>query len=260
MRILFIGDIVGKGGRRAVSALAPVLREEFDCQFIIGNGENMAGGGGITGKCIRSVSPPLDVITGGDHIWDQKELVNEITDFPHVLRPANVYPGQPGRGFGLFKTASGLEVGVISLQGRTFLNNQADCPFAAADRIIAELKKLTRVIFVDFHGEATSEKIAMGRYLDGRVTAVLGTHTHVATADEQIFPGGTAYLTDVGMVGGIESILGRAVKPVVSRFVTGMPSRFDIVTSDILLQAVLVECDPETGKALQIQRVARKEG
>ncbi len=259
MRILFVGDIVGKGGRRAVAELVPQLRREFGCGLVVANGENMAGGGGMNGKCIRSITPApaVDVVTGGDHMWDQKDFVQEIDHFPWVLRPANVYAGQPGRGFGLFKTEEKVEVAVISLLGRTFLNNQADCPFAAADRILAEIGGQSPVVVVDFHAEATSEKIAMGRYLDGRATAVFGTHTHVATADEQVLPGGTAFQCDVGMVGARDSILGRAIAPVLQRFSTGMPARFDVVNQGISLHGTVVECDPASGRARQVWRVAR---
>ncbi len=259
MNLLFIGDIVGKGGRKAVASLVPRLREELVCGLVLANGENMAGGGGINGKCIRSVtpSPMVDVLTGGDHIWDQKEFVEEANNFPQVLRPANLPARQPGRGYGIFPTIDGYEVGVICLQGRTFLNNQADSPFVAADRIIEEIRRRTSLILVDFHGEATSEKLAMGRYLDGRVSAVIGTHTHVPTADEQIFPGGTAYQSDVGMVGGRASILGRAIEPVLQKFTTGIPARFTVVESGIRLQASLLELEPKSGKAKRIERVVR---
>ncbi len=261
MKILFIGDIVGKGGRRLVAALVPVLRRELECSMVIANGENMAGGGGMNRKCIKQISPaPLvDVITGGDHMWDQKELVGEIADFPQVLRPANASLCQPGKGYGVFVGANGVKVGVVSLQGRVFLQNQADCPFRVITEIVDELRRQTPIIMVDFHAEATSEKIAMGRYLDGKVSAVIGTHTHVPTADEQIFPGGTAFQSDVGMVGGAASILGRAIEPVVSRFVSGMPARFTVVESGIRLQATLIEVNPDTGRAVGIERVVREE-
>ncbi len=259
MKILFIGDIVGKGGRRAVAALAPVLRRQYGCAIIVANGENMAAGAGLNAKCIRSVTPApmVDVITGGDHMWDQKEFAQEADLFPWVLRPANLPACQPARGGGVFLATDGLPVGVVCLQGRTFINSQADCPFAAADRMIEELRPHTAIVVVDFHGEATSEKIAMGRYLDGRASVVLGTHTHVATADEQILPGGTAYQTDVGMVGGRESVLGREIKPVLHRFTTGMPARFNVVETNIRLNATLVEVCPESGRATGIERIVR---
>jgi metallophosphoesterase (TIGR00282 family) len=258
INLLFVGDIVGKGGRRAVRELVPELRELYECAFVVANGENMAGGGGLTRKCLNGLTTAgVDVYTGGDHMWDQKSLVEEIEDLPTVLRPANVNPVQPGRGCAVFPSLAGPPVAVLCLQGRTFLNSQADCPFQAADRALAEIAGQAAVVIVDFHAEATSEKIALGRYLDGRVTAVLGTHTHVPTADEQIFPGGTAYQTDVGMVGARESILGRAIAPVVQRFSTGMPARFTVVESGIRLSATVITADLTTGKALTIERIYR---
>ncbi len=259
MKILFIGDIVGKGGRKAVTELAVKLRQEFGCGLVVANGENMAGGGGINGKCIRAITPApmVDVITGGDHFWDRKEFLAEAGDFPQVLRPANMSPLQPGKGYGIFTAVGGEEVGVVCLQGRTFLNNQADSPFAAADKIVSEIRHRTSLIIVDFHAEATSEKLALGRYLDGRVSAVLGTHTHVPTADEQVFPGGTAYQTDVGMVGARESILGREIEPVVQKFATGMPARFNVVEKGIRMNATLLEAESATGKAISIKRIVR---
>lgn len=256
MKVLFVGDIVGKGGRKAVNTFVPVFRERESCDFVIANGENMAGGGGITPKCMRSLQASrVDVFTGGDHMWDQREFVEQIDDFSNVLRPANVSPEQPGVGYKTFRTANGLIVGVISLLGQTFMKLQADSPFRAADEAIAALREETALIFVDMHAEATSEKIAMGRYLDGRVTAVIGSHTHVPTADEIILPGGTAYQTDAGMVGARDSILGREIKPVLHRFVTGMPARFNVVTKGIRVNATVVEVDENTGRAKAIKRV-----
>lgn len=261
MKILFIGDIVGKGGRKAINRLVPLLREEYQCDFVIANGENMAGGGGITQKCVTHVEPArVDVFTGGDHIWDQRSFEAEVLELPQILRPANVSDEQPGRGYGVF-TCPGKHqrVGVVSLLGRTFVNTASNCPFEAARRIVAELRRQTPVIVVDFHAEATSEKIAMGRFLDGQVSAVLGTHTHVETADETIFPNGTAYQTDVGMVGAEESILGRAIEPVLHRFTTGMPARFTVVEKGIVLHGTVIDVDSETGKALAVTRIRRRD-
>ncbi|MFA6930185.1 MAG: TIGR00282 family metallophosphoesterase [Lentisphaeria bacterium] len=257
MKILFIGDIVGKGGREAVQALVPGLRREYKCDFCIANAENIAGGNGLTRNCLQELQEgKVDVFTAGDHVWDQKEFVGEIKSLPNVLRPANFPAEQPGRGFGIFATAAGEKVGVISLIGRTFMAAGADCPFAAAEKIIPELRQETPIIVVDFHAEATSEKIAMGRFLDGQVSAVLGTHTHVPTADQQIFPGGTAFQCDVGMVGARESILGRALEPVLTRFRTGMPSRFTVVDKGIRLHAVVLTVEIN-GHAVGIERVMR---
>ncbi len=259
MNILFIGDVVGKGGRRAVVDLAPALRREFSCDLVVANGENVAGGGGLTRKCVNALlEGRVDVITAGDHVWDQKDFVNEIRLCPEVLRPANVCPDQPGRGYAVFDAADGTRVGVAQLLGRTFVAMSSDCPFRAADRIIAEFAEQgVKVILVDFHAEATSEAIAMGRYLDGRVSACLGTHTHVPTADEAILPQGTAYQTDVGMVGARDSVLGRKTSAVLHRFSTGMPARFSVVEHGIRMNATLVNVNPETGRALRIERIMR---
>lgn len=258
MNILFLGDIVGKGGRRAVLALAAELRRELECDFIVANGENLAGGAGMTRKCIDAMEQArVDVITAGDHVWDQKEFVDQIPLLPRVLRPANVHPNQPGRGHAVFKASNGASVCVISLLGRTFMGSPAENPFTTADEILKQLPTDVTVVIVDFHAEATSEKVAMGRYLDGRVSAVFGTHTHVPTADEQIFAGGTAFQCDVGMVGARESILGRAISPVLQRFSTGMPARFTVVEHGVRLHATLITVNPDTGRALRIQRVVR---
>jgi metallophosphoesterase (TIGR00282 family) len=257
MKFLFIGDIVGKGGREAVRALVPGLRREYACDFCVANAENIAGGSGLTRNCLQELMVgQVDVFTAGDHVWDQKEFVGEIKSLPNVLRPANFPPEQPGCGWGVFETQSGAKVGVLSLIGRTFMAAGADCPFAAAERIVPEIRQQTPFIIVDFHGEATSEKIAMGRFLDGKVSAVLGTHTHVPTADQQIFPGGTAFQCDVGMVGARESILGRALEPVLNRFRTGMPARFTVVDRGIRLHGVVVTVEAD-GRAVGIERIMR---
>ena len=257
MKILFLGDIVGRGGRAAVKALLPDLMDEYDCGFCVANGENSAGGSGLTSRCVREI---LDVgvqaITTGDHVWDQREFVPEMPNFPEVLRPANLHAGQPGRGHAVFDAGNGAKVGVACLLGRTFMGTPSDCPFAAADRIVEELRAETPFIIVDFHAEATSEKTAMGRYLDGRVSAVLGTHTHVPTADQQLFPGGTAFQCDVGMVGSRESILGRDIRPVLQRFTTGMPARFTVNNRAIRLHGVVISIGDD-GRARGIQRVIR---
>ena len=258
MNILFIGDIVGEGGRRATKNLLPALREEYSCAFCIANGENMAGGNGFTAKTIHDLDGcGVDVFTGGDHTWDQKGFDQEIGTLANMVRPANVSPAQPGIGYGVFTAANGLKVGVLNLLGRTFMALPSDDPFACADRAIEELRRETPIIFVDFHAEATSDKIALGRYLDGRASAVLGTHTHVPTADEQIFQAGTAFQCDVGMVGARDSILGRDIQAVVRRYTTGLPSRFAVVEKEIRLHATLVEVDEATGRALAIQRIVR---
>ncbi|NLF93184.1 MAG: YmdB family metallophosphoesterase [Oligosphaeraceae bacterium] len=257
MKILFIGDIVGKGGREAAMALTPVLRREYACEFCIANAENIAGGNGLTKNCLQELfNRGIDVCTAGDHVWDQKEFTFEIEQLTNVLRPANLPACQPGRGYAVFTAENGRRIAVLSLLGRTFMTVGANCPFEAAENIIPQIQKETSNIIVDFHAEATSEKIALGRFLAGKVSAVLGTHTHVPTADQQIFPGGTAFQCDVGMVGARDSILGRAVQPVLQRFRTGMPARFTVVDKGIRLHAVVVTLNDE-GRAVGIERVMR---
>lgn len=259
LNLLFVGDIVGKGGRKATAHFVPELRRDLSCGLVIANGENVAGGSGLTRKCINSLlEGRVDVVTAGDHVWDQKDFLDEIRLCPEVVRPANVPAAQPGRGAGVFTATDGTRIGVAQLLGRTFVATPADSPFEAADRIVANFQAQgVQVVIIDFHAEATSEKTAMGRYLDGRVSAVLGTHTHVPTADEQILPGGTAFQCDVGMVGGRDSVLGRAIKPVLHRFTTGMPARFTVVETGIRLHATHLRVNPETGRALRVERIVR---
>ena len=257
MRILFIGDIVGSGGREAVNRFVPELRAEYSCEFCVSNGENMANGNGFARSTLDELKKSqVDVFTGGDHTWDQKDFEKEILDFPNVLRPANVSAFQPGNGYGIFEAADGTKVGVINLLGRTFMRFATDCPFAAAERIVEEIRKVTPVIIVDFHAEATSDKISLGRFLDGKVSAVLGTHTHVPTADETIFPGGTAFQCDVGMVGSRESVLGREWEPIVQHYLTGMPMRFPVNNKSVRLCGTVVTVGPD-GRATAIERVVR---
>lgn len=258
MKILLIGDIVGSGGRQAVNKLAPLLRQEFSCDFIIANGENMAGGKGMNNKTIKDLETAgLDVITSGDHIWDQRQFLDEINTHHNVLRPANLQQGLPGKGHGVYTSPSGIKIGVINLLGRVFMAQHSDCPFQCAEAIVDKMQHEADLIFVDFHAEATSEKIAMGRFLDGKVTCVFGTHTHVQTADQQVFPNGTAYLTDLGMVGSIHSILGRKIAPVVQKFSTGIPKYFEVEKKDIELRGAVVTVDPTNGKALGIELIQR---
>lgn len=258
MRILFIGDIVGHDGRSAVQALAPALQEEFGCDFCLANGENMAGGNGMSKALLAEFSPAqVDIFTSGDHTWDQREFPGQIEGVDNVLRPANFHASQPGRGWGVFTARNGVKVGVVNLLGRVFMKLNVSSPFDLVDQAIQEISAQTPVIFVDFHGEATSEKQAMGFYLDGRVTAVLGTHTHVPTADERILPGGTAFQCDVGMVGALDSVLGREASPVIQNFRTGMPMRFPVATGTTALMGTVVTLDETTGRATEIQRVSR---
>jgi hypothetical protein len=254
MNLLMIGDVMGKPGRRAVVALLPSLRPELELDLVIANGENAAAGRGLTEATAQELfDAGVDLITSGNHIWDQKEFVAVLDQEIAILRPLNYPPPVPGRGV---LTQHGVTV--INLQGRTFMTN-IDCPFRAADAALDGLPK-DAIVVVDMHCEATSEKQAMGRYLDGRVAAVLGTHTHVPTADACIFPGGTAYVTDVGMVGPRESVIGNEIEPVLRRFLTGLPTRLPVAERSPVVQfnAVLVEIDETTGRARGIQRVDRE--
>ena len=258
IKVLIVGDVVGRSGLRAVQVLVPKLRREFDCHFCIVNGENMTGGAGLSAKgCNDLRRRGVDAITGGDHIWDNKNFIREINDVPFVLRPLNLLNEQTGKGVEVFTAPERGDIAVISLLGQVFMKVNCNNPFEVIEKTIEDVRKRTSTIFVDFHGEATSEKVAMGRFLDGRVTCVFGTHTHVATADERILPKGTAYVTDVGMVGATDSILGRAVDPVVSFFSTGLPARFKVVSGEIEMNGAIVECDAETGKAIDVKRFRR---
>lgn len=255
-RILFLGDIVGEPGRSAVISRLPSLKSEREIDFIIVNGENAAGGRGITPKiAIDLLRAGAAVITTGDHVWDQHEIVSYMETEPRLLRPINYPDGTPGDGSIFLETAKG-KVGVINAQGRTFMQPPLENPFLASE---TEAKRLREeegvdVIFVDFHAETTSEKIAMGRALDGHVSAVVGTHTHVQTADEQIFPGGTAFLCDAGMCGPLDSVLGRAMEPVVERFKTSTPRRFPVAKGIAGLRGAIVDVDETSGRALSIER------
>jgi metallophosphoesterase (TIGR00282 family) len=255
LTILFLGDVVGEPGRSAVISQLPRLKESHAVDFIIVNGENAAGGRGITPKItIDLLRAGVSVITTGDHIWDQKEILSFIDTEPRLLRPVNYPPGAPGNGSIVLETAKG-KVGVISVQLRTFMQPILENPFPAIEAAVAALRQQTPIIFVDAHGETTSERIAIGRFLDGKVSAVIGTHTHVQTADEQIFPGGTAFLCDAGMCGPANSILGRAIEPIVNRFISNLPTIFPVAKGEVRLCGALVSIDETTGRALNITRV-----
>jgi len=259
VRILFIGDIVGRPGRLAVKTLLPGLREQHALDFVIANGENSAGGSGINPRTAGEIfSAGVDVITSGDHLWDQKEVMELLTGEPRFVRPINYPPGTPGQGSGVFAIGnanSGCQVAVVNAQGRTFMPAMEN-PFLVVPPEIERLRQRTKIILVDFHAEATSEKIALARMLDGKVSAVVGTHTHVQTADEQIFPGGTAYLSDAGFTGPHESVLGRDIAPVIKRFVTNMPQRFEVAVGRVMLHGLIVEVDEGSGRATGIRRVS----
>lgn len=255
VKILFIGDIVGEPGRRAVTQLVPQLRQQHQLDLVIANGENSAGGAGITPATAEQIfNAGVNVITSGDHLWDQKEVLELMRAQPRFLRPLNYPPETPGQGSCVVALDGKSPVAVINLQGRVFLPD-LDNPFACIITEVNRLRPTTPIIFIDMHAEATSEKIALARMLDGQVSAVIGTHTHVQTADEQIFPGGTAFLCDAGFTGAHESVLGREIEPVIKRFVTHQPQRFGVAKNRVLLQGALVEIEETSGKAVRIQRV-----
>ncbi|AIE59728.1 TIGR00282 family metallophosphoesterase [Bacillus methanolicus] len=255
MRILFVGDVVGSLGRDMVSEYLAKLKEKYRPNLTIINGENAAGGKGITEKIYRQfLENGAQAVTLGNHTWDNREIFDFINDAKYIVRPANFPDATPGTGI-IYLKVNQVEVAVISLQGRTFMP-AIDCPFMKADQLIEEAKRRTPIIFVDFHAEATSEKQAMGWYLDGRVSAVVGTHTHVQTGDERILPGGTAYLTDVGMTGPYDEILGVEKEAVIKKFLTSLPVRFEVPKRGrVQLNAVLIDIDNKSGKAVKIQRI-----
>lgn len=256
IRILFLGDVVGEPGRKALAKRLKKLQDELAVDFTIVNGENAAGGRGISGKqCIELLKAGATVITTGDHVWDQKDLPGYIDTEPRLLRPCNYPDGTPGSGSVVLDTPKG-PVGVLNVRGLTFLNPPLDNPFHRAAEEVEKLRASTKVIFVDVHAETTSEKIALGRYLDGKVSAVVGTHTHVQTADEQIFPGGTAFLCDAGMCGPVDSILGRTKESILRRFLTGMPTMLPVAGGNVQISGVYVDVDEGTGAALDIRRVS----
>ena len=259
MRLLFIGDIVGKPGRELIRKGLRGLIEAHDIDFVVANAENAAAGFGITrdiGDTLREWG--VDVMTSGNHIWDKKEALDYIASEPRLLRPANYPPGVPGRGSVVAQSGDGRSIGVINVMGRVFMLN-IDDPFRIVLREIEAIRHRTRIILVDFHAEATSEKIAMGWHLDGKVTAVFGTHTHVQTADERILPNGTAYLTDTGMTGPHDGIIGMEREPSLGRFLNAMPSRFEPATANPRLHAVMIDADETTGRATSVTRLSLSE-
>src|SRR6202035_210027 len=255
LTVLFLGDVVGEPGRNAVITRLPELKERHNVDFIVVNGENSAGGRRITGKItIDLLRAGVSVVTTGDHVWDQKDILSFIDTEPRLLRPLNYPAGAPGSGSIVLETAKG-KVGVINVQCRTFMQPILENPFRAVDAAVAKMREETKNIVVDVHGETTSEKIALGRFLDGKVSAVIGTHTHVQTADEQIFPGGTAFLCDAGMCGPVNSILGRAIEPIMNRFISNLPASFPVAAGEVRLRGALIEIDESSGRALRITRV-----
>jgi len=253
MLILVIGDIIGRPGREAVHRFLPDLRQQYELDMVIANAENTAGGFGLTSDTARELlGAGIDVLTSGNHIWAQKEIIPYLDGEMPIVRPLNYPPGVPGRGYLIIGQTM-----VVNLIGRTFMGD-LDCPFRAMDKLLAELEHKPPVIIVDFHAEATSEKMAMGRYLDGRVSAVLGTHTHVGTIDAQLLPQGTAYVTDIGMTGPMDSIIGDDAEAVIQRFLTGMPHRLSVGTGKLTFNAILLSVDEDSGRAINIERICQQ--
>lgn len=256
VKILFIGDIIGKPGRQALSRELDRLVDRHCVDLVIVNGENASGGFGLTADTARELFElGVHGITSGNHIWDKKEQVPLVLANPRILRPANYPEGAVGRGSMILTTAGGVKVGVLNLEGRIYMKN-LECPFRTADREIELLRQETSIIFVDFHAEATSEKAALGWYLDGRVSALIGTHTHVQTADERILTQGTAYMSDAGMTGSFDSVIGIGKEEAIRKFLTQLPVKFEVPKKDIRLNAVVVGIDESSGKALTIERIA----
>ena len=255
MKILFIGDIVGKAGRKAVANLLPEISDKYQLDLIIANGENAAGGFGLTPSiCEELLDNNINLITSGNHIWKHKEIIEYLENNGCLLRPANYPQGAPGKGSTIIRTRQGDEVGVINLLGRIFMDS-LDCPFQTAKTEINKLKDRTKVILVDFHAEATSEKAALGWFLDGEVSAVIGTHTHVQTADEMILQKNTAFITDAGMTGPVNSVIGIKKEAAIKKFLTQMPQKFDVAKKKIQLQGVLIDIDSSSGMAENIERI-----
>ncbi len=253
MLILVIGDIIGRPGRQAVHRFLPDLHQQYELDMVIANAENTAGGFGLTSDTARELlGADIDVLTSGNHIWAQKEIIPYLDGEMPIVRPLNYPPGVPGRGYLIIGQTM-----VVNLLGRTFMGD-LDCPFRAMDKLLTELEHKPPVIIVDFHAEATSEKVAMGRYLDGRVSAVLGTHTHVGTIDARLLPQGTAYVTDIGMTGPMDSIIGDDAEAVIQRFLTGMPHRLTVGKGKLTFNAILLSVNEDSGRAINIERICQQ--
>ena len=259
MRLLFLGDVVGRPGRRALAALVPRLAAQEDIEVVIANCENASGGKGVDPRSADELHEAgVDVLTSGNHVWQNREIVPYMRESGRLLRPLNFPPGVPGVGWTVQRTRrSEARVAVLNLIGRVFMA-PVDCPFRAADEALADIRREASIVFVDMHAEATSEKVAMGRFLDGRVSAIVGSHTHIQTADETVLPGGSAYLTDAGMCGPEDSVLGVRTDRVVERFLTQMPTRFEVAASAVLVQGAVIDIDGETGRARSIRRVRER--
>jgi metallophosphoesterase (TIGR00282 family) len=260
IRLLCVGDVVGSPGRRAIANLVPELITSADVGCTIVNAENVASGSGITPNLYdKLIKSGVNLITLGDHIYRRREIIPVLESSSQIVRPANLPPTAPGREFAIFETSSGYAVAIVSLLGRLYMKTQVDCPFRAVERVLAKIPDHVRVVVVDMHAEATSEKIAMGWFLDGKVSLLFGTHTHVPTADERILPGGTGYITDVGMTGPYDSILGRQKESVLQALVTAVPTRFDVAEHDVRLSGIVADIDTETGHCISIERVCLPE-
>jgi len=259
MRLLFLGDVVGRPGRRALAALVPRLAAQEDIEFVIANCENASGGKGVDPRSADELHEAgVDVLTSGNHVWQNREIVPYMRESGRLLRPLNFPPGVPGVGWTVQRTRrSEARVAVLNLIGRVFMA-PVDCPFRAADEALADIRREASIVFVDMHAEATSEKVAMGRFLDGRVSAIVGSHTHIQTGDETVLPGGSAYLTDAGMCGPEDSVLGVRTDRVVERFLTQMPTRFEVAAGAVLVQGAVIDIDGETGRARSIRRVRER--
>ena len=256
MKILFLGDVVGKPGRDALETYLEKFKQENQIEFTIVNGENAAAGSGLTPKIADEIlGYGVDVLTSGDHIWKRREIYDYLMVSSRLVRPLNYPEGSRGRGYTIVEGSGGVKVAVVNLLGRVFMD-PIECPFVAMKKILPEIKEKANIIFVDFHAEATSEKVAMGWHLDGKVSAVVGTHTHIQTADDRVLPNGTAYMTDSGMCGPYDSVIGRDKTIIVERFLTQMPARFEMASADVRLCGAIIDVDVETGKALAIERVS----
>jgi len=250
---------VGSPGRVAVNKLLPELKKEYNLDFVIANAENAAGGSGITPRVSQELfESGVSVLTSGDHIWKKSDVFDIIDQDERILRPINFPSGAPGRGAGIFVAKNGNKVGVVNVQGRVFMDGLLECPFKASRQALETLAKDTKIIIVDIHAEATSEKVALGWYLQDLASAVVGTHTHIQTADEKILPSGCAYITDVGMTGPYDSVIGRRIEDVLKRFLTAVPTRFEVATDDVQLHGVVLDIDDKTGKAKSIVRLQKK--
>lgn len=258
MNILCIGDIVGRPGREVLAKVLPGLKAEYAVDFVIANGENAAGGSGILPKQAEEIfTAGVDVITLGDHVWDRPEIQAYLRDNARIIRPANFPDGAPGRGWTVAVSAAGVKIGVINLLGRTFMRYNVECPFRTLDKALAEIREQTFLTVVDMHAETTSEKVAMGHYADGKVSVVFGTHTHIQTADEKVLSGGSAYITDLGMTGPYDSVIGQNKEKIIQRFLTSMPHKFEVAAAPATLHGVVVCLDTKTGRAQSITRIQR---